>query len=190
MQSILAFAVAEELVEYNAGAAVRKPRYERQREHHIFLPAKVEEVRRKLADLRDRTLVSVLAYSGPRPEEVVLRLTWGDVGERTIRYVDTKRRRTRYTPRLAPLADDLREWYLASGRPEPTRPVFPAHDGAFGTATIGATGEPACGKTSLNARATTARTPSRGGRVADRLAPARATCGRASSRCAFTKGSR
>jgi integrase len=131
VQSILAFAVAEELVEYNAAAAVRKPRYERQREPHIFLPAQVEEVRRKLADLRDRTLVSVLAYSGPRPEEVVLRLTWGDVGERTIRYVDTKRRRTRHTPLLAPLADDLREWYLASGRPEPTRPVFPAHDGGF-----------------------------------------------------------
>ncbi|HET9103402.1 MAG TPA: hypothetical protein VFN55_08610, partial [Solirubrobacteraceae bacterium] len=30
---------------------------------------------------------------------------------------------------------------------------------AFGTATIGATGEPAYGKTSPNARATTARTP-------------------------------
>jgi integrase len=73
----------------------------------------------------------VLAYSGARPEEVVFRLTWGDVGELTIRYVDTKRRRTRHTPLFAPLADDLREWFLASGRPAPTQPVFPAHDGGF-----------------------------------------------------------
>ena len=29
-------------------------------------------------------LVSVLAYSGPRPEEVVCRLTWDDVGEQAI----------------------------------------------------------------------------------------------------------
>lgn len=131
VQSILAFAVAEELVEYNAAAAVRKPRYEREREPHIFLPAHVEEIRSKLTHLRDRTLVSVLAYSGPRPGEVVCRLAWSDIGQRTIRYADTKRRQTRHTPLLAPLSDDLREWYLASGRPDPTRPVFPAHDGGF-----------------------------------------------------------
>jgi integrase len=131
VQSILRFAVAEELVEYNAAAAIRKPRYERAREPHIFLPAHVEEIRGKLISLRDRTLVSVLAYSGARPEEVVFRLRWGDVGQRTIRYVDTKRRRTRHTPLFAPLADDLREWFLASGRPSPTQPVFPAHDGGF-----------------------------------------------------------
>lgn len=130
VQSILSFAVSEELVEYNAAAAVRKPRYARAREPHIFLPAEVEEMRAKLP-ARDRTLVSVLAYSGPRPEEVVCRLAWGDVGEQTIRYVDTKRHRTRFTPLLAPLALDLREWFLASGRPASATPVFPAHDGGF-----------------------------------------------------------
>jgi integrase len=70
VQPILSFAVSEELVEYNAAAGVTKPRYERAREPHIFLPAEVEAIRAKL-DLRDRTLASVLAYSGPRPEEVV-----------------------------------------------------------------------------------------------------------------------
>jgi hypothetical protein len=83
----------------------------------------------------DRTLVSVLAYSGPRPEEVVCRLAWDDVGERTIRYRDQKRRgqqhRVRFTPLLAPLAEDLREWFLASGRSGGKTPVFPAHDGGF-----------------------------------------------------------
>ena len=73
----------------------------------------------------------MLAYSGPRPEEVVCRLAWEDVGEQAIRYVDTKRHRTRHTPLLKPLAEDLREWFLASGRPTGKRPVFPAHDGRF-----------------------------------------------------------
>jgi integrase len=130
VQSILSFAVAEEIVEYNAAAAVPKPRYERAREPHIFMPADVEQIRSKL-DTRDAILVSLLAYSGPRPEEVVRRLAWKDVGERAIRYVDTKRHRVRYTPLLAPLADDLREWFLASGRPDGTQAVLPAHDGGF-----------------------------------------------------------
>ena len=131
VQSILSFAVSEELVEFNAAASVTKPRYERAREPHIFLPADVEAVRVKLGGLRDRTLVSTLAYSGPRPEEVVYRLTWNDVGEQAIRYVDTKRHRTRHTPLLKPLKDDLNEWFLASGRPTGNQPVFPAHDGGF-----------------------------------------------------------
>jgi site-specific recombinase XerC len=134
LQGIVSFAVAEELVEFNAAASVRKPRYERAREPHIFLPADVEIIRAELG-LRDRTLVSVLAYSGPRPEEVVCRLAWDDVGERTIRYRDQKRRgqqhRFRFTPLLAALAEDLREWFLASGRPGGRTPVFPAHDGGF-----------------------------------------------------------
>jgi integrase len=131
VQGILSFAVAEELVEFNAAASVRKPRYRRAREPQIFLPADVEDIRRRLSSLRDRTLVSVLAYSGPRPEEVVFRLAWGDVQQRTIRYVDTKRRKTRFTPLLVPLADDLREWFFASGRPGPRSPVFPTRDGGF-----------------------------------------------------------
>ncbi len=131
VQSILSFAITEELVEFNAMAAVRKPRYERAREPHIFLPGDVEQIRANLQHLRDRTLVSVLAYSGPRPEEVVCRLTWDDIGERTIRYRDTKRHRVRFTPLLAPLAEDLRQWFLASGRPDTKTPVFPAHDGDF-----------------------------------------------------------
>ena len=130
VQSILSFAVSEELVEYNAAAGVTKPQYTRAREPHIFLPSEVEEIRARL-ELRHRTLISVLAYSGPRPEEVVCRLAWEDVGEHAIRYVDTKRRKVRFTPLLTPLADDLKEWFLASGRPTGGRPVFPAHDGGF-----------------------------------------------------------
>ncbi len=79
----------------------------------------------------DRTLVAVLAYSGPRPQEVVFRLAWEDIGERAIRYRDTKRHRVRFSPLLAPLGEDRREWFLASGRPGGKQPVFPAHDGRF-----------------------------------------------------------
>jgi integrase len=131
VQSILSFAISEELVEYNAMASVRKPRYQRAREPYIFLPAEVEKVRANLEKLRDRTLVSVLAYSGPRPEEVVCRLAWDDIGERAMRYRDQKRHRVRFTPLLAPLAEDLREWFLVSGRPDRKAPVFPAYDGDF-----------------------------------------------------------
>ena len=97
VQGVVSFAVAEELVEYNAAAAIRKPRYERLREPHIFPPTDVEKIRARFG-LRDRTLVSVLAYSGPRPEEVVCRLLWEDVGERPIRCRDQKRHRVRFTP--------------------------------------------------------------------------------------------
>lgn len=130
VQSILSFAVAEELVEYNAAAAVPKPRYVRAREPRIFMPLDVERIRVELA-LRDATLVSVLAYSGPRPEEVVRRLRWRDVGERAIRYEDTKRQRVRFTPLLPSLTRDLEEWSAACGSPPDSQPVFPAHDGDF-----------------------------------------------------------
>ncbi len=154
-----------EVVEYIAAASVRKPRYERKREPSIFLPAEVEQIRAKLDKLRDRTLVSVLAYSGPRPEEVFCRLAWSDVGEKAIRYVDTKRHRVRFTPLLAPFAEDLREWFLASGRPTGTTPVFPAHDGGFWGQDDGGTG---------GLRGPAARRKERD----------RGTCGRATSRCA------
>ena len=127
LQSILSFAIAEELVEFNAAAGVRKPRYKPAREPQIFLPLDVEEIRGRAQALRDRTLISVLAYTGARPEEVVCRLAWGDVKERTVRFVGTKRGgRVRFTPLLEPLALDLNEWRMANGRPADRSPVFPA----------------------------------------------------------------
>ncbi len=59
VQSILSFAVGEELVEYNAAAGVTKPRYARAREPHIFLPTEIEAIRATV-ELRDATLVSTL----------------------------------------------------------------------------------------------------------------------------------
>ena len=130
VQSILTFAIPEELVEYNAAAAVGSHGMTATREPYIFMPAEVEQMRAKVT-LRDATLISVLAYSGPRPEEAVRRLAWGDIGEQAIRYIDTKRHHVRYTPLLAPLAHDLKEWFVASGQPGPTTPVFPAANDDF-----------------------------------------------------------
>lgn len=127
VQSILSFALVEERIEFNAAAAVRKPRYERDREPHVFLPAEVEQIRARLDPL-GATLVSLLAYGGPRPEEA-LRLSWSSVGTEAIHFDGNKTQRPRWTPLLGPLASDLREWRLASGRPELSAPVIPAHDG-------------------------------------------------------------
>lgn len=127
LQSVMRVAVLEQRIDFNPVTAVRKPRYDREREPHIFGPIDIEQLRARL-ELRDATLVSVLAYSGPRPEEA-LRLTWTDVGERSLHYRDTKRHRDRSTPLLAPLAADLKQWHVACGRPIGRTPVFPAHDG-------------------------------------------------------------
>ena len=131
VQSILSFAVSEELVEYNAAAGVPKPRYTRAREPHIFMPPGVEQIRANL-NLRDATLVSVLAYSGPRPDEVVCRLAWDDIGEQAIRYVDTKRlqgsaSRPLRTARRRPRG--VARWRRApdrsaAGRPRPRRRIL------------------------------------------------------------------
>jgi integrase len=100
VQSILSFAVVEGRLELNPAAAVRKPRYQRKRQPHIFRPVDVERIRHQLDPL-SAILVSVLAYAGPRPEEA-LRLRWADVGTKTLRFVDTKRHKERRTPPTGP----------------------------------------------------------------------------------------
>jgi integrase len=81
---------------------------------------------------RDRVFVRFLAYAGLRPQEART-LRWGHVGERTLTVHAPKTRRHSTQPRsvrlLAPLAQDLREWRMAAGRPGPDDPVLPAHDG-------------------------------------------------------------
>ena len=91
--------------------------------------------RRDLRTLRERdaAMVSLLAYAGLRPQEMRA-LTWAHVQDRTLVVHAPKTRRHNPQPRtvrlLAPLAQDLREWRLASGRPDPHSPVIPALDGS------------------------------------------------------------
>ena len=187
IQSILSFEVAEELIDFNPAASVRKPRYQRAREPHIFLPAEVEEIRDKLTSPRDRTLVSLLAYSGPRPEEVVCRLAWEDIGERAIRYRDTKRHRVRFTPLLPPLAEDLRECSSPPADPRESNRSSPRTTAASGPTMTGATGGRGSGEARNGRRTGEA---SRRTRMPRPKAPARATCARASSPFRCTRASR
>lgn len=75
---------------------------------------------------RDALIVSMLAYSGLRPGELCA-LRWSDIGENviniqratnpdgTVKTIKTGQRRS--VRLLAPLAQDLREYLLAAGRP-------------------------------------------------------------------------
>jgi hypothetical protein len=63
LASISGFLVSS--IALNPAASLRKPRYQRAREPHIFLPAEVEEIGDTAHDPHNRTLVSLLAYFGP-----------------------------------------------------------------------------------------------------------------------------
>ena len=99
-------------------------------------PSQIEALR-AAADHRDATLISVLAYAGLRPGEV-LALRWGDIREQTILVEralslgaeeDTKTTAHRTVRLLAPLRQGLGEWRLASGRPDNDALLFPSRQG-------------------------------------------------------------
>lgn len=110
LQSILTQAVTDGLIERNPVALVRKPSQRRTREPDIIPPSIVEAIRAQLDELRDRTLVSVLAYAGLRPESEAATLTWRQVGQRSLSIHATKTGKARQVRLLEPLADDLAEW--------------------------------------------------------------------------------
>lgn len=122
LQSILTLAVTEERIDSNPVAKIRKPDQSVARNIEPLPPVTIEQIR-GLMQPRDATLVSILAYAGLRPGEV-LALTWTDIGKRTIRVersialgeekkTKTKGRRT--VNLMRPLAQDLSKWRLASG---------------------------------------------------------------------------
>lgn len=124
----------------NPARAVRKPTAARARAVEPVTPDAVEAIRDWLTRrglIRDATLVSVLAYAGPRPGEA-LGLTWSAVRDCTLLIEaavsvgvvgETKTRRRRTVRLVPPLAADLAEWRLAAGRPPDDALVFPGHDG-------------------------------------------------------------
>ena len=141
LQSILSFAVAEELVEFNAAASDPQAAL-RTGTGAPHLPA-----RGGRGDPRQARPACATARSchcsrtpGPGPKRSSAGLQWEDIGERAIRYRDTKRHRIRFTPLLAPLAEDLREWFLASGRPPADSRCSRPTTAASGARTTGATG--------------------------------------------------
>jgi integrase len=130
LQSILNRAYLDGMIARNPVSVVRKPSQRRTREPDTIAPATVELIRRNL-ELRDATLVSVLAYAGLRPESEAVALKWGQVGKRTLNIHATKTGRQRHVRLLAPLAADLEEWQKASGEPTGNKLVFPASHGGW-----------------------------------------------------------
>ena len=141
LQSMLRAAVEWERIGSNPVRATRKPSVKRTRAVRPLPPLAVEQLRAWLSEhreLRDATLVSVLAYAGVRPQEA-LALRWRSIGERTLLVEEAvaqgrlKGQKTNRPPRtvrlLGPLRQDLAEWWIAAGRPEDEAFVFPASNG-------------------------------------------------------------
>jgi site-specific recombinase XerC len=138
MRSVLKRAVKDEEIERNPVADVEKPRQARERAPRPIAPVYVELLRAQLLEpgerrdrrgwripdrdellrLQDATLVSLLAYSGPRPESEALPLRWAQIRDRTILYRATKSGKVveRTTRLLRPLARDLAAYRLRSPR--------------------------------------------------------------------------
>ena len=140
LQGILRRAVIWRRIALNPVTAIKKPTQRRSHVVHPVAPETIEAIRAFLlrgGRLRDATLVSVLAYAGLRPGEA-LALRWENIRDRTILVEaavalgdvkETKTGRTRSVRLLAPLAADLREWQLGSGKPDDQALVFPSRAG-------------------------------------------------------------
>jgi site-specific recombinase XerD len=135
LQAILQRAVRDEEIPANPVRLVRKPSQRRTREPIVIPPVQVEAMRRHLlahGRLRDATLISVLAYAGLRPQSEAVTLMWPQVRERTLLIRASKLGGRQRTVRLLkPLADDLRDWRLASGLRASKGLVLPTEQGAW-----------------------------------------------------------
>jgi integrase len=123
LSAILQTAVETEVIAANPVRLVRPPRAPLKTEVRPLAPAAIEALRARL-EPRDRALVSLLAYAGLRPGEART-LRWGHIQDRTIVVAAAKTGRRRTVRLLEPLAQDLREWRLASGRPADDQHVIP-----------------------------------------------------------------
>jgi len=125
--TILQLALESERIVRNPVRLVRKARRPAKGEVRPLAPATVEAMR-AAADERDATLISVLAYAGLRPQEA-LALRWRDVGQRTIMVNAQKTGQRRNVRLLAPLLEDLKDWWSAQGTRNADALVFPGDDG-------------------------------------------------------------
>jgi integrase len=123
LSAIVQTAAEAELIASNPVRLVRPPKRPLKPEIRPLAPVSVEALRTQL-DHRDAVLVSLIGYGGLRPGEA-RSLLWVNVLARTLVVGAAKTRRRRSVRLLEPLAQDLREWRLASGRPDPDRPVIP-----------------------------------------------------------------
>jgi integrase len=135
LQGVMKRAVRDYNLPGNPVKQIDKPSQRRDRDPVLITVAQVEAMRRwcmQRDDLRSATLISLLAYAGPRPESEALALRWDGVRRRTILFRATKRGvpYERATRLLGPLAEDLRRWREACGDPPADAPVVPNGRGA------------------------------------------------------------
>jgi integrase len=142
LSGILRCAVEWDRIDRNPVRDVGMPVATRSRHVRPLPPATVETMRARLllaGAERDAAILSVLAYSGLRPEEVRA-LRWSDVHERTLlveraaagsSIKATKTREIRSVRLLEPLAEDLSRWREAS--PSESELVFPTQRGTVWT---------------------------------------------------------
>jgi integrase len=147
LRQVLTFAVLSKTISYNPadilGASKMLPPQGKKDDIRPLLPSVTEAIRRAMLarrtpsrkprdaklNLRDATLVSVLAYAGPRPGEA-LALTWETFGVDQIRAHASKTSKRRTIPKLIkPLMDDIAEWRATAEDTSPKALVFPAEDG-------------------------------------------------------------
>jgi integrase len=151
LKGMLTHAAQSGLILANPARAVRMARAPMRDEVRPLAPGTVEQMRGVLFDrperriagsnglpraalnLRDATIISVLAYAGLRPQELRA-LRWLHAKERTLSIGAAKTGRRRSVRLLDHLAADLSEWRTASPAPEPHQPVFAGDAGAAWTA--------------------------------------------------------
>ena len=134
LQGVMKRAVRDYNLPSNAVQQIDKPSQRRDREPILVSVEQVEQMRTwclNRHDLRSATLLSLLAYAGPRPESEALPLTWAAVRKRTILFKATKRGVVyeRATRLLTPLAKDLTAWRKASGDPPDAALLIPNRGG-------------------------------------------------------------
>jgi integrase len=153
LKQILGFAVQTGKLQHNPAAVLAErgqlPSQARVKQIRPLWPVETEAIRKALLarkgenNLRDATLISVLAYAGLRPSES-LGLAWKHIGKDSIaveRAVKdgqlgaTKTGETRIVPDLIkPLMADLGGWKAAAADSSPDALVFPNGNGAWSKA--------------------------------------------------------
>lgn len=132
LQGILKRAIRDRQLVSNPVAQVEKPRAPRKRKPIIVPPEGVEALRAVLlakGQVGDATLISLLAYAGPRPESEAITLEWPAIGKRSLTLDASKKHGHERTFTMLPiLAEDLAAWRTTRGH-RMRGLAFPFHHG-------------------------------------------------------------
>jgi integrase len=126
--SVLSEAVRQGQIATSPTRAVSRPRQRRTRAVRPPTPERVEMIRAGLESDADRTLVTLLAYVGLRPQEA-LAAVWSDITGGKLVVDASKTGRTRVVPLLPVVRQELAALQLRQGRPGPAAPIIATSTG-------------------------------------------------------------